>query len=329
MFSVTPCNPSSTRVLLLKGGTSGERDISLLSAEGVAAGLKAEGFEVVEVDTGKDGYLHRIADADYDVVFICLHGKNGEDGTVQGLCTLMGKPFVGPGVLASALAMDKARSKAFYIASGLPTPNSVNVRRGEGYSVDEIIAAVGEKTVVKPATEGSALGVSIAHSPEELDGAIAAALAIDDVALVERFVEGVEVTVAVLGNDEPEALPVIEIVPHNEFYDFESKYAEGGAQHICPARIPQDQTEACQRIAIAAHRVLGCRGVSRSDLIIDATGTCWLLETNTIPGMTKTSLLPDAANTVGVSYAKLCRLMVEYALEDKPRVSGPQSQVRP
>lgn len=329
MFEVTPCDPHQTRVLLLKGGTSGEREISLASAEGVAAGLRAEGFTVLEVDTGEDGYLHSIADADVDVVFICLHGRFGEDGTVQGLCELMGRPFVGPGVLASALAMDKSRAKVFYIASGLPTPNSVTLHRGEAYSLEKIVAAVGEKSVVKPATEGSALGVSIAHNPEELDGAIAAALAIDEVALVERFVEGVEVTVAVLGNDRPETLPVIEIIPRNEFYDFESKYADGGAQHICPARISEEQTEACQRIAVAAHRAIGCRGVSRSDLIIDATGTCWLLETNTIPGMTKTSLLPDAARTVGIGYPQLCRLLVEYALEDAVRVNGPQAQVRP
>jgi len=328
MFEVTSCIPAETKVLLLKGGTSGEREISLSSAEGVAAALRVCGFPVTEVDTGRDGYLHAIADADADVVFICLHGKCGEDGTVQGLCELMGKPFVGPGVLASALAMDKSRAKVFYIASGLPTPNSVTLHRGVPYSIDEIIAAVGEKSVVKPATEGSALGVSIAHSPEELDDAISAALAIDEVALVERFVEGVEVTVAVLGNDHPEALPVIEIVPKNEFYDFESKYAEGGAQHICPARISPEQTEACQRIAVTAHKVLGCRGVSRSDLIIDASGTCWLLETNTIPGMTKTSLLPDAANTVGVGYPQLCRLLVEYALEDG-RAGSAQARVRP
>lgn len=329
MFDVTPCNPSETKILLLKGGTSGEREISLASAQGVAAGLREEGFIVTEVDTGKDGYLHAIADADTDVVFICLHGKNGEDGTVQGLCELMGKPFVGPGVLASALAMDKARAKTFYIASGLPTPNSVTLKRGKTYSVDEIVAAVGEKSVVKPATEGSALGVSIVHNIGEMTAALDAAFAIDEVVLVERFVEGIEVTVAVMGNDNPEALPVIEIVPKNEFYDFESKYEIGGAQHICPARISEDITQSCQRIAIAAHKVLGCRGVSRSDLIIDASGTCWLLETNTIPGMTQTSLLPDAAKTAGISYAKLCRLLVEYALEDKPRISGPQSNVLP
>lgn len=327
MFDVKPCNPEKTTVLLLKGGTSGEREISLVSAAAVSKGLAESGFTVVEVDTGQDGYLHRIADTSADVVFICLHGKCGEDGTVQGLCELMGKPYVGPGVLASALAMDKARAKTFYIANGLPTPNSVVVRRDAGYSIDAIVAAVGEKSVVKPATEGSALGVSIVHNPGELTDALDAALSIDTVALVERFVEGVEVTVGVLGNDDPTALPVIEIVPRNEFYDFESKYAEGGAQHICPARISNDQTNACQRIAIAAHQTLGCRGVSRSDLIIDATGTAWLLETNTLPGMTSTSLLPDAAAVAGLSFPRLCRLLVEYALEDGVRIECGQQGI--
>lgn len=329
MFDVRPCVPEETKVLLLKGGTSGEREISLVSAQGVSQGLREEGFSVTEVDTGQDGWLHAIADSDCDVVFICLHGRYGEDGTVQGLCELIGKPFVGPGVLASALAMDKARSKTFYVASGLPTPNSVVLEKGGEVDIDKIVAAVGEKSVVKPTTDGSALGVSIAHTVHELGPAIEAAFEICDVVLIERYVAGMEITVAVIGNDEPEALPVIEIVPKNEFYDFESKYAPGGCRHICPARITDETSAACQRVAISAHRTLGCRGISRSDMIIDASGTPWLLETNTIPGMTPTSLVPDAAKAIGIDYAHLCRLLVEYALEDAPRLSGAQSRIRP
>jgi D-alanine-D-alanine ligase len=311
----TTFDPANTRVLLLVGGTSNEREISLASGASVEAGLKEAGFPVEVIDTGKEGYLSRVVASGCDVVFICLHGKEGEDGTMQGLCELMGKPYVGPGVLASALALDKSRAKTFYIASGLPTPNSFSVRRGEPYNVDEILAAAGEKCVVKPYTEGSAIGVTIVHNPQELDAAIEKALAIDDVALVERFVEGVEVTVAVLGNDDPVALPVIEIIPRNEFYDYESKYDEGGSEHICPAHIPEEQAEACKRISITAHQALGCKGVSRSDFIIDATGTPWILETNTIPGMTETSLLPDAARAVGIEFPELCRRLIELALE--------------
>lgn len=314
-MNVPTCDPASTRVLLLVGGTSNEREVSLSSGKSVEAGLREAGFPVEVVDTGAPGYLRRIVDSDCDVVFICLHGKEGEDGSMQGLCELMGKPYVGPGVLASALALDKARAKTFYTASGLPTPNSILVRRGESYSTDEIIAAAGEKCVVKPVTEGSAIGVSIVHSPQELDAAIEKALSVDTAALVERFLEGVEVTVSVLGNDDPVALPVIEIIPHNEFYDYEAKYAEGGSEHICPAHIPEEQAETCRRISIGAHQALGCKGVSRSDFIIDTTGTPWILETNTIPGMTQTSLLPDAAHAAGIEFPALCRLMIELALD--------------
>ena len=317
MLHVNPCEPKKTKVLLLVGGKSSERDISLKSGAGVKEALQEAGFPVEVVDTGLDGALQKIVNAECDVVFICLHGKGGEDGTIQGLCELMGKPYVGPGVLASALAMDKVRSKTFYIASGLPTPNSVAIKRGEPYDAKDIIAAAGEKCVVKPSEEGSALGVTIVHTPAELDEAVKLALDIDRVALVERFVEGVEVTVAVLGNDDPIALPAIEIVPSSEFYDFKAKYDVGGSQHICPARISDELADTCKRISISAHQALGCKGVSRSDLIIDASGTPWLLETNTIPGMTATSLLPDAARADGIEFPELCKIMVELALDEK------------
>ncbi|MDO4851294.1 MAG: D-alanine--D-alanine ligase [Actinomycetota bacterium] len=317
MLDVKPCVPEETKVLLLVGGKSNERDISLKSGEGVAEGLRASGFPVTVVDTAVEGALGRIEGSDCDVIFICLHGKGGEDGTVQGLCELLEKPYVGPGVLASALAMDKERAKVLYGANGLSTPESIVLRRDEAHDLTAVIAAVGEKCVVKPTTEGSAIGVSIVHDPGELEDALQDAFAIDESVLVERYIEGTEVTVAVLGNGKPFALPVIEIVPGNEFYDFEAKYAEGGSQHICPAHIPDETAEACKRTAILAHEALGCRGVSRSDLIVDASGTPWILETNTIPGMTSTSLLPDAARAVGIGFPELCRLMVELALEPR------------
>ena len=328
-FNVEPCDPKGMKVLLLKGGTSTEREISLLSGEGVANGLCEAGFEVQEVDTGKDGYLHEIADSECDVVFICLHGKNGEDGTVQGLCELMGKPYVGPGVLASALAMDKARAKTIYRANGLPIPASMTLRIGNEIPTDGIIAMVGEKTVVKPSSEGSAVGVSIAHTPGELNDAISIAFRDDNTVLVEEYIPGIEVTVAVLGNDDPVALPVIEIVPKNEFYDYESKYAPGGSNHIIPARISDEATEECKRLGVAAHKALGCRGVSRTDMIVDASGQPWILETNTLPGMTTVSLLPDAARKVGIEYPQLCKLLVEYALESARAEENPQAGVRP
>ena len=329
MRSTRACTPEKTKVLLLKGGTSGERSISLISAQAVAQALRAQGFPVTEVDTGADGYLRAIAQSDADVVYICLHGKYGEDGTVQGLCELLGKPYVGPGVLASALAMDKARSKACYIANGLATPRSIVLGRGEAYDPQAIVDVVGDKCVVKPATEGSALGVSIVHGKDELAAAIDAALAIDTVALVETFIKGTEVTVGVLGNQVPQALPVVEIVPGNEFYDFDAKYSAGGSKHICPARLSPEATAECQRMSVKAHEALGCKGVSRSDIIVDEQGVCWLLETNTIPGMTPTSLLPDAARVAGMDFQALCRYLIELALEEHQGRMDAQARIRP
>lgn len=303
------------RVALLKGGVSGERSVSLSSAAQVARALRSEGYDVVEIDTGRTGFMGELERLEMDVVFICLHGRYGEDGTVQGLCELLGVPYTGSGVLASALAMDKDMSKTIYRAHGLNTPESITLSRGGKLDSAAIEALLGERVVVKPAREGSALGVTIVHGAEELEPAVAAAFEIDELVLVERFVSGVEVTVGVLGNDDPTALPVIEIVPQNEFYDFDAKYTVGKSTHVIPARIDQEAFEECLRLGLEAHRALGCRGVSRSDLIVDDTGACWLLETNTIPGMTETSLLPDAARAVGIGFEKLCSTIVELALD--------------
>lgn len=312
------CEPANTPVVLLCGGTSDERDISLMSGKGVEEALIKEGFPVITLDPADKGFLSAIEQASEEgakVAFICLHGKGGEDGTMQGLCELIGLPYTGPGVLASALAMDKARAKICYRDADLPTPMSMTVKAEDKPDIDDLIAHVGEKCVVKPACDGSALGVTIVHDRSELAPALKTALDLDSQALVEQYVAGTEVTVAVLGNEDPIALPVIEIVPRNEFYDFDAKYAVGGAQHIIPARISDEQTRACQEYAIGAHRALGCTGVSRTDMIIDEGGTPWLLETNTIPGMTATSLLPDTAAKAGIPYEKLCHLLIDYALE--------------
>ncbi|MGI6032838.1 MAG: D-alanine--D-alanine ligase family protein [Coriobacteriales bacterium] len=317
MISTKPCDPEHTKVALLKGGTSGEREISLDSGAACAQALRSSGFPVVEVDTGKDGFVQDLIASKPDVVFIALHGKDGEDGCVQGLCELLRLPYTGPGVLASALAMDKSRAKVFFQSAGLSTAPWVELEPGNTIDLDAIIARVGEHCVVKPAREGSALGVHIVCGKDDLKSAIDEAFTHDSEVVVERFISGTEVTVAVLGNDEPEALPVIEIVPQESsaFYDFDAKYSQGGATHIIPARLPKETLAACENAACTAHRALGCRGVSRTDMIVDDEGTCWVLETNTIPGMTSTSLLPDTARKVGISFEQLCQMLVELALE--------------
>ncbi|NPD30929.1 D-alanine--D-alanine ligase [Eggerthellaceae bacterium zg-1084] len=303
------------RVALLYGGTSGEREISIASAEGAYEALCEGGHLVERIDTADKSQLGRLFKEQFDVAFICLHGRMGEDGSIQGLLEHVGIPYTGSGVLGSALALDKARAKVHYRAAGLRTPRGLTVHQDDRLPVDWIIEAVGLPCVVKPSTEGSALGVFVVTTPDELSASIEQASALDSAVLVEEYIAGVELTVAVLGNRELEALPVIQIVPAHEFYDFESKYAEGGSRHICPAEISEEATAEAQRLAMEAHVALGCRGMSRSDIIMNARGELYLLETNTIPGMTKTSLLPDAARVAGMSFPQLCERLVNLALE--------------
>ena len=307
--------PSKCKVALLAGGTSGERDISLASGKGAKDALEEAGFVVEWIDPAQKEDLKKLIDDDFDVAFLCLHGKMGEDGTVQGMLELLSIPYTCSGVLASATAMDKAKSKALYEFGGISTPVAATLERHEDYSVDAIAEKVGIPCVVKPATEGSALGVEIVENLDDLAGAIDRAFEIDSLVLVEQFVQGTEVTVAVLGNEKPEALPIIKIVPRGEFYDFDSKYAPGGSQHICPAPLDESVSDTLKELANRAHCVLGCRGVSRSDFIIDEDGKPWILETNTIPGMTATSLLPDAARAAGITFPELCTRLIELALE--------------
>lgn len=315
VFMSDTFTPQTCNVALLAGGRSGEREISLASGMGAKKALEEAGFPVTVIDPADKEDLKTLIDGDFDVAFICLHGKYGEDGTMQGMLEIIGLPYIGSNVWGSALAMDKAKAKVFYTQVGIRTPQSVTLCSPDEKSVEDIIEQVGRHCVVKPATEGSALGVFIVEGEEAIADALGKAFAIDDEVLVETYVEGDEYTVAVVGNDEAEALPVIQIVPTNEFYDFESKYAPGGSQHLCPAPLSEDATAAVQRMAVEAHRVLGCRGVSRSDFIMDGKGAFWILETNTIPGMTGTSLLPDAARAAGMDFPALCTKLIELALE--------------
>ena len=316
MIHTTPCDPASLRVTVLEGGVSDEREVSLRSGKACAEALAGEGFAVEEVDTGAPDAVERIVVSRPDVVFIALHGKDGEDGCIQGLCEILDVPYTGSGVLASALAMEKTLAKETYRSHGIPTAPWLKVIEKSDYSKKQIITEVGVHVVVKPACEGSALGVRIVKNSDEVEGAIEEELGKYGELVVERYIEGTEVTVGVLGAEEPEALPVIEIVPQlgGGFYDYEAKYAPGGSKHIIPARIGDELTARCQELSVEAHEALGCYGVSRTDIIIDKAGECWVLETNTIPGMTETSLLPHAAAKAGVGFGELCRILVELAL---------------
>ena len=311
----TRIDPSTIKVALLAGGASGERDISLASGAGAREALESAGFLVTTFDPIVKKDLVALVEGDFDVAFICLHGRYGEDGTIQGMLEVLGIPYIGSGVWSSSLAIDKARAKVFYRHFDINTPISATLFSDKPYSLDKVIQRVGFPCVVKPADEGSALGVHIIDTEDQLEQAIQDVFGICKELLVERYIKGTELTVAVLGNEDAVALPVIEIVPKNEFYDFESKYAPGGSEHICPARLSDEDTARVQELAVAAHKALGCSGVSRTDIIMDEEGVCWVLETNTVPGMTSTSLLPDSARVAGYSFPELCTKLIELALE--------------
>jgi D-alanine-D-alanine ligase len=312
----TAIDPKNINVALLAGGASGERDISIASGQGAREALEEAGFNVMTFDPVIRSDLRSLMDGNFDVAFLCLHGKYGEDGTIQGMLEVLGIPYTGSGVWSSALAIDKIRAKVFYRHYGIPTPDSISMYDKPTMSGAEVIEKVGSPCVVKPANEGSALGVHIVKTPEEVEEALKESFQHDREVLIETYIKGTELTVSVLGNDDPVALPVIKIVPQAEFYDFQSKYAPGGSQHICPAPLSPEETERVQKTALAAHKALGCRGVSRTDIIMDEQGKCWTLETNTVPGMTSTSLFPDAGRAAGYSFPELCTKLIELALED-------------
>ena len=295
---------TSPRVAVLLGGLSAEREVSLSSGRECAKALREAGFEVVEVDCGPD-LPARLAEAKPDVCFNALHGRWGEDGCVQGLLEWLRIPYTHSGVLASALAMDKARAKDAYRAAGLPVVDSVIASR-EAVEAGHVLPP---PYVVKPNNEGSSVGVYIVR--EDANAPRLAATMPTEV-MVETYVPGRELTVTVMGD---RALCVTDIIT-NGWYDYDAKYAPGGSRHELPARLPDEITAACLDYALRAHRALGCRGVSRTDFRWDeARGLAGLvlLETNTQPGMTPTSLAPEQAAYKGFSFPELCRWMVEDA----------------
>jgi D-alanine-D-alanine ligase len=311
-------------VAIIQGGPSSEAQVSRSSAQGVAAALEKVGHHVTRIEL--DPALGKtLSDAEPEVVFPIVHGALGEDGSLQGLLEVLGLPYVGSGVLPSALACNKIAAKMIFRHHGLPVAEEAIVRRGDDLAAAarRVRAAVGRAVVVKPHAQGSAIGVTRIHgemSDAELTTALELALQLDDAALCERFVVGREVTCGVLdvaGAGQTYALPPTEMVAKlGEFYDFKSRYGQGGADHTCPAALPVGVSEAVQAAALAAHRALGCRDLSRADFVVgdgaDADKIT-LLEVNTLPGMTPTSLFPEAAAVVGISMERLCDLLVRSA----------------
>ena len=304
-------------VALLCGGASAEREVSLKSGQQVYEALDKDKYEVVKYDP-RDDLPKLVNDADkIDVALIILHGRLGEDGTIQGFLELLGIPYHGSGVLGSALAMNKIASKKLYEKEGLPVSPYVVLEKGMEKPVKVVSKSLSFPVVVKPEHEGSSIGLSIVDDPSKLENALEIAWKYDTKCLVEQYIDGIEITGAVLGNRKLEALPLVEIIPGDNytFFDYEAKYTPGATNEICPARLDEATTKKAQEYAIRAHRALFCKGYSRTDMIV-ADDNIYVLETNTIPGMTQTSLYPQAAAAAGMSFSQLLDRLIELALEE-------------
>jgi len=319
--SGSPVSLPKLHVAVLMGGWSSERPVSLMSGEGVAKALEARGHRVTRIDMGRD-VAQRLAEAAPDVVFNALHGAPGEDGTVQGMMDLMGLAYTHSGLATSVIAIDKELTKQALVPHGIPMPGGRIVESEELYARDPLARPY----VLKPVNEGSSVGVAIVTA----DGNMGNPISRDargpwqefDRLLAEPFIRGKELTTAVLGD---RALMVTELKPKSGFYDFDSKYTDGLTEHVCPADLPDEITEACKDIALRAHRLLGCKGTSRSDFRWDderGVEGLFLLEVNTQPGMTPLSLVPEQARHCGMSYEDLVEAIVAEALNEAGRDPG-------
>ena len=324
MSAMTQNSLNLGKVAVLMGGVSAEREVSFMSGTGVlqallARGVDAYAFDPAERDLGdlkKDGVTR---------CFIALHGRFGEDGTVQGALELLGIPYTGSGVMASSMAIDKVMTKRLLLAEGLPTPRYVLLRQG-AYSLDDVAAVVdtlGLPLIVKPAREGSSIGLTKVTQRAAMTGAVAQAALLDADILCEQFVSGDEVTCPVLGSGSAAyALPVIRIVAPDGNYDYENKYFTNTTQYLLPCGLPEGEEAAVQKLVLQAFRMLGCRGWARADVMIDrVTRQPFLLEINTSPGMTGHSLVPMSAMAAGLSYEDLCLEILKSAALDYPQKS--------
>jgi D-alanine-D-alanine ligase len=303
-------------VALIVGGFSNEREISLKSGAEVQKALNPDRYTVSVYDL-RDSLPSIIRDApQIDVALIILHGRFGEDGTVQGLLELLGIPYQGSGVLGSALAMNKRLAKKLFRLEGLPVARERFILKGEPVDLNSIASDLGWPIVVKPNNEGSSIGIGIVHTPEGLWEKINQAFALDSEVLLEEYIQGREITGGILGNKDLQPLPIIEIIPEKQytFFDYEAKYKEKASKEICPAPITESLTRLAQDYALRAHKALDLKGYSRTDMIIRGE-EIFVLETNTIPGMTGTSLLPQAAQAAGLTFSDLLDRLIELALE--------------
>lgn len=319
-------------VAVIMGGRSAEREVSLASGKNIAQALRKRDFDVAEVEIKEDGHWASLGAQDrvvlepgrfvaagkkIDVGFIALHGPLGEDGTIQGLFEMVGVPYTGSGVLASALAMNKLLTKRIFLQAKIPTPKFVAVDR-EKWNREVLHAVIAEldfPLVAKPVEQGSSIGVSIVKDEENLSEALAQAFSYGRMALVEEYIEGREIQCGVLGNQQPQALPLVEIVPKKEFFDYEAKYDPTLAEEIVPAPIDETKTKEIQKLSLEAFEIFGCRGFGRVDNFLKSSGEILVSEINTIPGLTEASLFPKEAQAAGITFPELVAKLVELALE--------------
>lgn len=302
------------------GGESQEREVSLRSGQAVSNALQNNGYETVTLDFTRES-LHKVIEINPDVVFIALHGKKGEDGTVQGFLDLLDIPYTGSGVAASAIGMNKILSKKMFTVENIPTADYLILDKHfldqAEVNIDALIEKIGLPMVIKAATQGSSIGTYIVRSREMIEKAIRDALDFDLEILVEKFIDGVEITASVIGNQTAVVLPLIEITSVNEFYDYESKYTPGMCSHIIPARIDGSARMKIEEIAAKTYEAFHCQGFARIDFIVDQKGEPYVLEVNTVPGMTEMSLVPDAARAAGMDFEQLVDHLVKLALEQQ------------
>jgi D-alanine-D-alanine ligase len=307
-------NLKKKKIAVLMGGRSGEREVSLRSGKRVFESLKKQGYNVISLDTGPD-LINKLKKGKVDVVFIMLHGRFGEDGTIQGLLEMHGIPYTGSKVLASAIGMNKIASKRIWASFGIPTPKFTEINpENISKEIDKVKKCFPFPVVVKPVSEGSSLGVTIVREADKLDDVIKKTVKEFNDVFVEEFIAGQEVTVGILGVDSGlQALPILELVPKSDFYDYKAKYTAGMTEFVIPARLSKPVSEHVQSIALEAHRAVGAYGFSRVDIIVSRDHVPYVHDINTIPGMTERSDLPAEAAHAGISFDQLVVKILESA----------------
>lgn len=305
------------KIVVVMGGPSTEAEVSRRSGTAILEALKAKGYNAEGLELNPATFANDIKASGAEFVFNALHGKFGEDGIIQGTLEMMGIPYTGSGVMAAAVTMDKVATKRFFMAEGIPTPKAHTYFRYEFKKRDltgEILQEFGVPVVVKASSQGSSIGVVIVEKAEELEAALSEAFKYDREVLVEEFIKGRELTVAVWGNEEKqEALPIIEITTVTGRYDYVTKYKVGASTHIIPAPLPEEVTKKVKEIAIRAFAVCGCSGMARVDFMLGEDNQPYVIEVNTIPGMTETSLVPDAGRAAGIEFPELCARILAMA----------------